>query len=275
MQQTPVTHRSVSQLNTYSCGLRYYLGRIRKVPRTPAAWTIQGSAVHSAVEMYEKSLRTAPEWALVDRYRETWQRLKRNALLEEPNLDAWMTGGRKKARKDIEDRFALGQEQITKYLEYAKHDPLRVWTLPDSGLPASEVKFLEDFGGVQVLGYVDLIMEDPVTGELQVRDIKTGTQKPIGLIQLAVYRWAIKKKYGRDLQWGDYWMAKYGAPSEPIYLGNTSLKQVESRFQMMDFAESNGIYLPNEGAHCRICDVSRYCPYMGGAAPEGIYFLGT
>lgn len=213
--------------------------------------------------------------AVIDAFVETWETLIEKSMQKQPDLDAWMTGGRKKAAKDIEDRYALGKEQIADYIEYAKVDPLKVWNLPDTGEPASEVKIEEDFSGVNVLGIVDLIMVDPDTGALLVRDIKTGTKLPVGSRQLITYRWMINKRYGVDPLWGDYWMAKNGKPTFPAYLGNFTEKQVSAWYQMMDKAERDEIYIPNPGDHCRICDVARFCPDMGGIPPEGIPLLGT
>ena len=52
-------HRSVSQLQQYTkCPMAYKLSRIDKVWQRPAAWLIQGSAVHEAIEAWEKSGRT-------------------------------------------------------------------------------------------------------------------------------------------------------------------------------------------------------------------------
>jgi len=213
---------------------------------------------------------------LLNTYEETWDRLIGEAQRREPNPAAWLTGGRKRTDKDIADRHSLGRDQIAAYLAFARNDILRVWTLPDTGKPASEVEFREDFGGIEVIGFIDLIMQDPRTGELLVRDLKTGTKKPVGHAQLAVYKWAIRKKYHFDVQWGDYWMAKYGTTEPKIYLGDIPLRRVESWFQMMDFAERNKVYLPNVGDGCRsICDVSRHCPDIGGTPPEGVYHLGT
>ena len=51
-------HRSVSQYTTYvQCGEAYRLERVAKAPQTPAAWFVQGTAVHAAVEAYELSYR--------------------------------------------------------------------------------------------------------------------------------------------------------------------------------------------------------------------------
>src|SRR5690606_39982323 len=54
-------HRSVSQLTTYAqCSMRYYLTRMAGHRELPAGWTIQGLAVHSAVEEWEEYWRMMP-----------------------------------------------------------------------------------------------------------------------------------------------------------------------------------------------------------------------
>lgn len=243
--------------------------------RSPAVWTTQGIAVHAAIELWEKSHRSETLENALAHYSAKWDALIESQKRQEPNLSAWTTGSRKTAEKDIEDRYIIGRKQVEAYFEYAERDPLRVW-VPPGGIPAVEMRFEVDFGGVTVLGYIDLVMEDPKDGSLLVRDIKTGSKRPIGVKQLVVYRWAIKKMFGLDPQWGDFWMAKDAAPTPKVYLGNRNQQQVEAWFQMMDYAESSGVYLSNESSECRIlCDVSQYCPDMGGRAPEGVSFLGT
>lgn len=272
-----VNHRSVSQLNSYSrCGLSYFLSRVAEgVSESPAAWSFQGVAVHKAIESFELSNRTASLGELFDIFTVEWNRLIESAKDREPNLDAWLTGGRKKTENDIRDRYSIGKSQIETYVNYCQTDPLEVWTLPDTGKPAIEVPFDIDVGGIRVVGYIDQIKQDPNTGDLLVRDIKTGSKKPHGYKQLVVYRYAIESLYSTPVLWGDYWMAKDGRPCDPIYLGGHARERIQAWFQMMDFAERNGIYLSNEGDHCRTCSVAPYCPDMGGTSPEGIHFLGT
>ena len=50
-------HVSYSSITTWlSCVYRYYLTRIQKVEEQPAAWTLGGSAVHRATEIYDLEL---------------------------------------------------------------------------------------------------------------------------------------------------------------------------------------------------------------------------
>lgn len=246
-----------------------------RLPAAPAPWLIQGSAVHKGVEVWEWSYRTSPTDVILDAYEETWEAGESEAWKREPNPDGWQRSGMKKVENDLRDRRIKGRDQLLTYMTNTVKERLRPWTLPDTGWPASEVPFEEDFDGVRVKGFIDLIMEDPETGALLVRDLKTGTKKPVGPIQLGTYRFAIQKKYGVDPQWGDYWMCKDDAPSSPIYLGDISERLITSQYQIMDAAEKDGMYSANLGDHCMRCDVAKHCPFVGGTPPEGIYMLGT
>ncbi|MEU1881937.1 PD-(D/E)XK nuclease family protein [Streptosporangium sp. NPDC020072] len=252
--------RSVSQLKSYvTCPEAFRLRRVARVPTQPAAWTVQGIAVHAAIEAYEKSWRTISVAEAEDVFEQVWVRGVAEALEREPDLDAWMTGGKKKTEKDIEDRHLAGAGQVRTYVEYVATDPLRVWTLPDTGEPASEVEFLITLGNVDVRGFIDLILVDPQTGQLKVRDIKTGSKRPSDAIQLAVYRQAVMDCFGVDVRWGDYWMAKDGRPMPPEPLAKFTREWLIREFRMMDDAESRGDYPSNPGDHCRICDVAAHC----------------
>lgn len=258
-----------------SCSLSYYLGRVLKLPKSPAPWLFQGIAAHEAISRWELSDRKLPVEQVLEVFRVDWQRLEAKAWQEEPEASGWMRSGVKKVETDIKDRFQRGQDQVIAYMEYAKKDPLKVWTLPNSDRPASEVEFEEDFGGVMVRGYIDLIMQDPVSGELLVRDIKTGAKKPYGWFQLAAYRLAMSKKFGVDIHWGDYWMAKDGQPTPPVQLDETTDSLIVPQFQILDVAENSGLYGAHIGDHCGRCDVARHCPFAGGTPPDGIPALGT
>lgn len=245
------------------------------LPRSPAPWLIQGTAVHEAVEAWEHSHRSAPEDTVLEVYDNAWSREESAAWEREPDPAGWQTSGVKKAQTDLADRRVRGRDQVLGYMEATAKERLRPWTLPDTGVVASEVPFEEDFGGVLVKGFIDLVMEDLDTGALLIRDIKTGTKKPVGTFQLSTYRLALKRKYGVDIQWGDYWMCKDNEPSAPEYLGGLSDEAIIAQYQIMDEMDQGEMYGANVGDHCNRCDVAKHCPFVGGEAPQGVAFLGT
>lgn len=231
--------------------------------------------MHGAVEAWEKSYRSMTPALALDVFTESWELEEEKAWEQEPAPDGWQRSGMKKTHTDLADRRARGRDQVLAYIENTAKERLRPWTLPDTGWVASEVPFEEDFGGVRVKGFIDLIMQDPDTGALQVRDLKTGVKKPVGPIQLKTYAIAMRKKYGVDIAWGDYWMCKDEGPSSPQYLGDIPDILIESQYQIMDASADEERYGANIGDHCSRCDVAKYCPFVGGTAPEGIPFLGT
>lgn len=247
---------------------------MRGLRGSPAAWFIQGTAVHSAVEAWEKSYRSMKPTLVLSIYADIWDQEEAKSWKQEPEADAWQKSGVKKTKTDLADRLARGRDQVITYMENTRKERLRPWTTPE-GWVASEVPFEEEFDGVLIRGFIDLVMEDPDSKALLVRDLKTGTQKPVGPIQLKTYAIALKKKYGVDVAWGDYWMCKDGGPSSPINLGDIPDRLIVSQYQIMDAAEKGQMYGANIGDHCRRCDVARHCPYVGGTAPEGTYMLGT
>jgi putative RecB family exonuclease len=208
-------------------------------------------------------------------YEAVWEEKESQAWQQEPNPAGWQRSGVKKTETDLRDRKIKGRDQVLTYIENTVKERLRPWTLPDTGWVASEVPFEEDFGGVLVKGFIDLVMQDPDTGALLVRDLKTGAKAPVGPIQLKTYSMAMKKKYGVDIAWGDHWMCKDEGPSSPQYLAGIPDVLITSQYQIMDAAVSEEMFAANLGDHCSRCDVAKHCPFVGGTPPEGIHMLGT
>ncbi len=180
---------------------------------------------------------------------------------KEPDLNRWLSPGRTKPETDLANRYERGLLQVAGYIEHARQSKLvpLEW-LP--GEPASEVPFDIMMGDVQVIGFIDLILIAP-DGRLLVRDIKTGNKKPIGPLQLALYGHAVYDLLGEQPEWGDYYMAKNHAPSDPMDLRPYSRDMVAEWFRAMHDSEMRGNYLPNPGDHCTTCGVRRFCSAMG------------
>jgi RecB family exonuclease len=258
----PVTHRSVSQYGTFvRCGEAYRLEKVARAPQNQAAWFIQGTAYHEAVEKWEKSNRAYGPDVMAEWFEEAWDREYAAALAVEPDTARWLTGGVTKPAKDIERRRERGRDQVEAYFEYAIEAPERIWE-PVEGMPAIELPFTVNFGEVVVKGYIDQVVIYP-DGHLRVRDLKTGTKLPDTAFQLAVYDHAIEDMFGEKAGFGDYFMAKNNAPTEPWNLQDYDREKVTRWFRNMDRAVKLGIFLPSPGDACRTCTVRRYCDFNG------------
>jgi hypothetical protein len=179
----------------------------------------------------------------------------------EPDVWKWLTGTPKtKGDKDAATRRQRGAEQVASYIGYVQTDPFEIWQSPDG--PAIELEFRIELGGVEVLGYIDQVLEAP-DESLRVRDLKTGTRLPDSALQLGVYAEAVEQKYGIRPEFGDYWMAKNVAPTKAYDLSQYTAERLGRWFARLDRAINAGIYIPNPGESCRTCGVAQYCDAVG------------
>lgn len=244
------------------CGLAYELERVQRLPALPAGWTIQGIAIHDAADAWEKSERGMSIAQTQEVFKETWRKELAKADEKFPDRDRWLVGGRKKVQNDLMDRYNGGLDQVASYVSYNHLDKaLLPYRMPD-GSPAAEVGFEIEFRGLTLRGYIDVIMQDTRTGELLVRDIKSGAKVPEVPFQLIVYRKAVAEVLGLEVSWGEFFMTRNSKPTPPIDLTSLDDALIEEWFVRQAEIEAQGLFLPNPGDACRTCGVSIHCPLM-------------
>lgn len=257
-------HRSVSQLNSYlDCSEAYRLQRVAKAPQRPAAWFESGTATHFAIEEYERSGRRESVDSLASLAEAEYDRIISDKLESEPDLSRWLTGGRKKADKDISDRRGALRGHIGNYVEYAEAhaDEWQILRINDD--PAVEMEFSVDFGGVNVYGFIDQIRIHS-DGRVEPVDLKAGSRTPSSTLQLGVYSQVIQQNMGLDSPpaLGVYFMTK-DASNREYDMGMWSREVLDSMFHEFDRAEKSGVYIPRPGDQCRVCTVQDSCRIMG------------
>ena len=268
-------HRSVSQLTTYqACSEQWRLQRIAQAPQRPAAWFVQGSAVHEALEEYERSEREISEHDLHDVYL-TRYRTEANDMVEKhPEESAWLTGGRKRGFDDLTEREERGWWQVQDYVSWAESES-ELWRVAQV-----ELEFSIVLGGVEVIGFIDQITEWR-DGTMNAADLKTGVKLPASPLQLVTYDHALTE-YGYNTGHTGDWI-HLGKPAtsrvkekrvsrEIVDLTESPLFKRENLEQMyfdLDRGIENQVFLPNPSDSCvRTCGVSQFCRAMGhpGAA---------
>ncbi len=255
-------HRSVSQLGSFTrCGEAYRLEKTTDAPRLPAAWFHQGTAFHEAAEFWEGTGRQASEAETVECYDTVWTREHEKGLANEPDINLWLTGGRTKAADDISRREVRGRDQIKAYMIWAAQSEWQPVSF--SGEYCLEYPFELMLGGIKIIGSIDQIMQNRVTGRMVIRDLKTGTRLPDSPIQLGLYDLAIEDDWGYRIGWGDYYMAKNNDCTDAKDLTRYSRDYLTDLFVRMDRGVREGIFLPNPGDACRTCGVSRFCSEVG------------
>lgn len=267
--------RSFSQLQTYAkCSEQYRLQKVEHVPEQMTAWAPQGSAFHTGMEEWEKSGRALTVDEVIDLALADYDQRIARQREKQPEDSGWLTGGRTKAKDDIARRRDRVVEHVKGYVAYSldhEHE-FRPAELPD-GRPAVEVPWTITLNGVTVVGYTDLVLWWPERNMLTIRDLKTGNKLPDGPEQLAVYGIAWEHYFGDRIEYGDYFMCKNNAPTQPYYLGDYPEPVIGAWFEMMHRAERSGIYLPNRSDACRVCTVAAYC--SAGGAEKQAYMMPT
>lgn len=261
-----VDHRSVSQIKTYEdCAYRYYLERVEKAWQRPALWFPMGTAVHAAIEAYEKSGRTIPLDEAEEVFAESYAAEVTRYAEVTPNMEYWSSSGPYKAGdewtdrrgrhyvSDAERRFKLGKEQVGRYYAYVAATQDVIWAAPD-GTPGIELEFNAELDGVMMKGFIDLVKVDVL------EDTKTGNE-PGDAFQLKIYQMALKEMYGAEWKYGHYWMGKTGKPSPSVDLSAISDDEVYERIHKADDGIKAGDFPANPGDNCNRCSVNTSCPF--------------
>lgn len=250
---------SPSVLQTYAdCAHAYYLLRKVKAPRREAVWFVQGTAVHSALEAYERSFRRLEVGDVVRAYEDAWRRELSASQERQREEKMWMVGGRKKLAEDIETRFEMGREQV---VGYVTHNPASARLRPAELVPgeaAVEVGFELNFGEFRVRGYIDYIMEDQETGALYPMDVKTGSRMPVNPFQLATYGIAVTELTGEPVEWAGYWDCRNNKRHD-VQVTNFDHETVRNWYRQLHNGIKAESFLPNPGDGCFVCPVRPSC----------------
>ncbi|MDB2215373.1 RecB family exonuclease [Mycobacteroides abscessus] len=253
---------SVSQYKQYErCPYSWYLSRVEKAWQRPAAWLPQGSAVHEAGEAWERSGRTMTLEEMQQVYTESYDNHVNTYCDVTPNLEWWFWSGPYNGEADINRRYDLGLQQCGRMLDwYGKHPEDVVWLDPD-GTPGIELGFDIDIDGIEIRGFIDLVLYNGCGEEMHVRDNKTGN-KPGDDFQLGVYKVALEETYGGYCPTGDYWMGRTGKPTPVMDLTDWTRETVRDKFVELQDNINAGNFPPDpEPSKCRFCDVSYSCQY--------------
>jgi putative RecB family exonuclease len=260
--------RSVSQAKQYDqCPQQYYLARIavdidgNRIWERPAAWLPQGTAVHKAAEMFERSGRSMALEAVQEVYAASYVE-ETDAYLAKATMDTWSHSGPYGGEADISRRFEIGLTQTQAYFDYYTTGPGRQETIVTiGGVAAIELPFEAELDGIKIRGYIDAVVSD-ADGRWIVRDNKTGIQ-PGDEFQLAVYAAGIRTQYGDQISWGDYWMARKGKPTKAVDLSQWSVQRVADVFRSMDTAvKAERFEAKPEVSKCGRCSFNSYCDYV-------------
>tara|TARA_R110002020_G_scaffold21575_7_gene73285 strand:+ start:9463 stop:10326 length:864 start_codon:yes stop_codon:yes gene_type:complete len=238
---------SWSQVQIYTqCPFKWKLNYIDKNRKfTDSIYTVYGKAVHEVLQhyltvMYDKSIKEADEIdmpnMLVDKIKHFYGEGVKNADGEHFSTQSQLT------------EFCV---QGAKALDWFKKNRANYFAKKNWELLGIEVPIDDEYNGVGVLGYIDVLMRNTKTGKIKVIDLKTSTMgwkkektDPMKRGQLLFYKKFIADRYNVDISmvdvefiiikrivwdkgdWPVKWIQRFEPPSAGVSI-NRIFKQVD------------------------------------------------
>lgn len=280
---------SYSSISSYAeCGERFKLSRAYHLDRQTWFTTVLGTTVHYMTEQHDLG---NPVPKFLDQFKHDLEveRDKGNEVKasgREGKELSWSGGPNK---KDYEWAVTYGPQMFDAYVQWRKDTPN--WEIPTvigqdgNTVPAIELGFNIEAGGIPIRGYIDRVFVDNVTGSVIVYDLKTGAL-PKSPIQAVTYKVGLKRAYGVDAQFavfaGPYQRYRYeegprggkkkipdgiawGNPPEQMHeLGQYTEEYLDYLYEKSALGIEMGIFLPSPSQYCGGCPVRKYCRAQGG-----------
>lgn len=260
-----ITHLSHSSKELFlRCAKSWFLKYLTPAPRSASLWTAIGSAVHEITEIYDQlevagghpdGFAVAKHWE--NQFGAQLEELRR----KEPNQNNW----RFSPSEPLEVWSTLGPQLVQSWIDWRQRSPYTVWTTPD-GQPAIELDVSGILPGcpVEIKGYIDIVMYDPVFDQLVIIDKKTSKRPPQEVAQFATYAALLEVKYGKRARLGAAFMNRTGTLARPFELAEHTPEAVGAVFDEAWEQIQAGNFTANPGKACFICDVSSSCFVKNG-----------
>jgi putative RecB family exonuclease len=244
---------SHSKLSTFEqCPFKYNLRYIKKIiPEIEKSIEAHlGTAVHETLEWLYLEILQAKETPSLDQlinfYSNRWQDgFSKDIQIVKPNMTE-------------KDYFNLGIKLLVDY--YTSHHPFKDGTLE------IEKKIKIKIGEHQIIGYIDRLVKNPQTGEIEIHDYKTGNFLPTQQKfdedrQLALYSLAIKESFGKEQNICLVW--HYLAHNKKICSKRTNQELENLKNKTMDLIhkiELTKEFPTNKSQLCDWCEYKNMCP---------------
>lgn len=250
-----------------SCGEKFRLKRVEKVPDQPGLARTAGTAFHTWTEDYDRCEHQSQRDELLG----LWEHYLDEALTKDEEKSGvgrgefTVSGQRTKEKPNKEDLAywteTLGPGLLEKYAKWADSND---WTIAqdlpqDANGNTSGIEYEVTYrvGQVQEKGYLDRVYYDE-HGNLGVVDIKTWSRKRV-TIQLPGYLVALQKR-GVNARWGSYYHARQGKADPPVFYGWDERK-LAFAYEQAAVMEAQGFYLPRVSDDCNWCSVKKHCRF--------------
>lgn len=194
-------------------------------------------------------------------------------------VDEWFWAGRTKPADAIEQWYQRGPDCVQAFIDWYEASDYEIWIAPD-GRPAIELELKVNFGGIEVIQYVDLILVNSLG--LLVIDTKSGStgydamKRIRARQQPGFYACGVELAYGPEYRplYGAHFMARGFGPKngpkrylqDPVPLTGYehSVEFWANELRMMNEAAERGLFTASVGEQCERCGVAPGCLAVGG-----------
>lgn len=256
---------SYSQIDSWlTCGKRYQLERVVKVPRAPGIWFPGGTTFHHITELWDRkiiSTRVATDSIYIEATLQGF-------IQDESSLplDQWDVAKAVKEKKNWPDgeNYEWWLYALPKFIQqYIDWREATKWPILEiDGNPAIELELNCKFAGYTLRGYIDRVFVP--NGQLMVGDLKTSKREP-GSLQLGMYKVALAEQFGLEPEWGVYYNARGGQTWEPQHLAAFTRPLIEETIRQFRVGIEHGVFIPHQSNFCGSCGVRDYCAIVGGS----------
>lgn len=158
-----------------------------------------------------------------------------------------------------------GPDMVKRWMEWRRESKWRIWTAP-TGEPAIELALSVTVDGLDepLDGIIDRVFEVHPSDYLCLVDVKSGARSPESDMQLAVYRYMLRRAYGVDVKYGGYWMARKGEVT-PVSIEHFDTEMVARWYRQFVIARREGVFIPHMSNLCKACSHNKFCAAWGGS----------
>lgn len=264
-------HLSHSARDTLTrCPRSYFLRYFTEAPRRPAVWSVGGSAVHEATEHWDLAYVATgedPGWTrdtVWEAWTDAFDKFYNEAVETEPNETKWGQGGAENSGAWRE----MGVDFVQHYIDWRLRSPWEIAVMPDDE-PAIELDVSGMLPGcpVEIKGYIDRVMWDPVFEQHVIPDIKSGKKPPATGEQFETYKALLEVKYGIKARIGVHFLNRRATTGRAFDLSEITPEGVGAEFgeawtRMREHRTKRSWPATKDG--CWICDQQASCYEIGG-----------
>jgi CRISPR/Cas system-associated exonuclease Cas4 (RecB family) len=244
-------HLSHSSVNEYlRCSEKFRLSRVVGI-RSEKSWAmIAGNAVHKASELMD--LGACDE--IADAWDQAWA--EQLSFLEE-GQDLKATGRVSKAWPNKENRDfweVNGPVHVRTWVDWRDERLAEGWSIL-----SVEQAFDTNIGDVQVQGFIDRVLVDQ-HGQARLVDLKSGSRKEPGFLQLAIYRQALASMGLPTPDMGAFFYTRHEQGSvDWQMLTRFSQDLVHKWLNNVKTGIELELFTPRPSDICAYCDVRTHC----------------